>query len=109
MGGRSSRPSGSREPDALKSSTTEPELALRRRGRTPQLAPAILPIVLRVARSDCDIASSCRQENQSDESRSWPSQTRAADLPARQSGAVESAGLEDGVVEYAEYVVLQHG
>jgi hypothetical protein len=92
-------------PDVLKSSTTERVPALRRKGRTPQLAPAISPNVLRAARSDSDIAPSCQPARQPgnppDESRSWPSQTRAADLPGRESGAFEYGVLPYGVLPYA--------
>src|ERR1700685_1981686 len=62
----------------------------------PQPAPAILPNVLPAARSDSDIASSCPQGNPSDEFRSWPSQTRAAALPGKQSGAIAYSGLGNG-------------
>src|SRR5580692_3437623 len=92
-------------PDGLKSSTTERVPARRRKGRTPQLAPAISPNVLRAARSDSDIAPSCQPARQPgnppDESRSWPSQTRAADLPGRESGAVEHGVLPYGVLQNA--------
>src|SRR5580658_1124395 len=87
-------------PPPFKSSTTKRELAPRRKARTPQLAPAILPIVLPAARSDSDIASSCPQENPSDESRSWPSRTRAAALPGTQSGAIANSGLGNGGLGY---------
>src|SRR5580692_1439591 len=87
-------------PLPFKSSTAKREPAPRRRARTPQLAPAILPIVLPAVRSDSDIASSCPQENPSDESRSWPFQTRAAALPGKQSGAIANSGLGNGGLGY---------